>query len=96
MELLMIICSSTLREDLHRLMKDNEIQYFTQIPEVYGSGKGGGTKLNTDVWPGINMIYFITTDSDKVKVLKEWAKRYKEAGVREGLKIFSLQMNEVI
>jgi hypothetical protein len=96
MELLMVICSSTLREELHKVMKENNIQYFTQIPEVYGSGKGGGTKLNTDVWPGINMLYYITTSEEQGKILKQWARKYKEAGVREGLKIFSLQMSEII
>jgi hypothetical protein len=42
------------------------------------------------------MLYYITTSEEQGKILKQWARKYKEAGVREGLKIFSLQMSEII
>jgi hypothetical protein len=92
----MIVCCTTLREKLQNFLKEIEVTSYTLVPEVTGSGQGGGTKLNTEVWPGINMMLFIQTTDQKSASIKEWIKKYKSQKVREGIKLFSLGMTEVI
>ena len=96
MELLMIVCSATLSDDVESLFNKNGIKNYSLIPEAYGSGKGGSTRLNTDVWPGINLMYFVTTSPEKAEIIKQWAREYRKDETREGLKIFALALNEVI
>ena len=92
----MIVCCTTLRERLENYLHEIEVASYTLVPEVNGSGKGGGTKLNTEVWPGLNMILFVQTSEQKSAKLKEWIKSYKTRQVREGIKLFSLGLTEVI
>lgn len=96
MELLMIVCSATLSDDVESLFKNNGIHNYSLIPEVYGSGKGGSTRLNTDVWPGINLMYFVSAPPEQTAIIKQWAREYCREEIREGLKIFALALNEVI
>lgn len=96
MELLMIVCSATLSDEIEELLSSNDVQNFSLIPEVYGSGKGGSTRLNTEVWPGINLMYLVTTTPEKAEAIKHWARDYRKEETREGLKVFSLALNEVI
>lgn len=96
MELLMIVCSATLSDDIEDLFRKNDITNYTLIPEVYGSGKGGSTRLNTEVWPGINLMYLVTTLPEKAEAIKKWAREYRKDETREGLKMFSLALNEVV
>lgn len=96
MELLMIVCCTTLREKLQNYLEEIEVTSYTLVPEVNGSGQGGGTKLNTEVWPGLNMMLFVQTTNDKSALIKTWIKSYKSKKIREGIKLFSLGLNEVI
>lgn len=96
MELIMIVCSATLSDDIEDLFIRNNIQNYTLMPEVYGSGQGGSKRLNTEVWPGINLMYLVSTTPENSKAIKEWAKEYRKQETREGLKIFALALNEVI
>ncbi len=94
MEFLMLICSTTLQEEIEEFFETHAIGSYTCIPSVYGSGKGGGTRLNTEVWPGLNMMYILTLDQEKYEKLKNWVARYRKNETREGLKLFSLAMKE--
>lgn len=96
MELLVIICSSTLQDSVEDFLEQVGIASYTRVPEVVGSGKGGGTRLNDEIWPGVNTLYLITPTPDQATALKAWVREYRQAEVREGLKLFSLNAQEVI
>ncbi|MEW6708617.1 MAG: PG0541 family transporter-associated protein [Candidatus Riflebacteria bacterium] len=96
MELVMIVCSATLQEDMENLFKKLETTGYTHIPTVHGSGKGGGTRLDTEVWPGMNLMYFVALEQSKYQVLKNWVSDYRKTRPREGLKIFNLAMKEML
>lgn len=96
MEFVMLICSATLQEDLELLMKKNQIAAFTQLPVVYGSGQAGGTRLDTEVWPGMNMMYILALEPSKYVIIKEWVKNYRQQQSREGVKLFSLTLKEML
>ncbi|HEY9071438.1 MAG TPA: PG0541 family transporter-associated protein [Candidatus Ozemobacteraceae bacterium] len=96
MEFLIIICSSTLQSTVIEFLESRGVLSYTRIPEVVGSGKGGGTRLNDEVWPGVNTMFLVALAHEPAAALKEWARSYRESDVREGLKVFSLALQEVI
>jgi len=96
MEFVIIVCSATLQEDVEDMFKKHGVKGYTHLPVVHGSGQGGGTRLDTDTWPGHNLTYFIAVTSDQYLAISSWARGYRESSPREGLKIFSLAMKEMI
>jgi len=96
MELLVIVCSSTLQDSVQAFFEKAGISSYTRVPEVTGSGGGGGTRLNDEIWPGVNTLYLVALDPEPAAALKAWARDYRKAEVREGLKVFSLTAQEVI
>jgi hypothetical protein len=95
-EFVMLICSATLQEDLEQLFRQNKIAAFSQIPTVYGSGAGGGTRLDTEVWPGMNLMYILALSPDKYAIVKDWVREYRSHRPREGIKLFSLCLKEML
>lgn len=96
MEFFFVVTSSTMGEEIMRQFKKLEIQNFTQIPLVNGSGVGGGRKFGNDVWPGLNTTFFVVTETDKYESLKAWAKKYRKEDIREGMKIINLALKEIV
>jgi len=96
MEMLIIVCSSTMQDAVETFFEDAGITSYTLIPEVVGSGKGGGTRLNDEIWPGVNSLYLVALAPEPAAHLKAWARNYRQAEIREGLKIFSLNLQEVV
>jgi hypothetical protein len=52
--------------------------------------------MNDEIWPGENCVYMIATDAGKAGEIKKWIRRYREASLREGMKLFVLPLTEVI
>ncbi len=96
MEFLVIVCSATLQEEIDQLFESLDVTGYTHVPEATGAGVGGGIRLNNEVWPGENSMYMVAVDRNKATAIKEWVKKYREGVLREGLKLFSLQMTEMI
>ncbi|PKL49460.1 MAG: hypothetical protein CVV42_05595 [Candidatus Riflebacteria bacterium HGW-Riflebacteria-2] len=96
MEFLIIVCSATLQDEISMLFERLEITGFTHLPQATGAGKGGGIRLNDEVWPGENSMYMIAVDRQQATAVKDWVRRYRQESLREGLKLFSLPLNEII
>ncbi|EKD81115.1 MAG: hypothetical protein ACD_39C01969G0001 [uncultured bacterium] len=96
MEFVMLVCSTTLQEDLERLFRRHQIAAFTQMPTVYGSGNGGGTRLDTETWPGLNMMYILALPQEKYVIVRDWVASYRTRQPREGVKLFSLALKEML
>ena len=96
MEFLVIVCSATLQDEIDALFDRLQVKGYTHIPEATGSGKGGGTRLNDEIWPGENSVYFIAVSKDQSEKIKNWIRAYRQKPLREGLKLFALPLHEVI
>ncbi|HNV71349.1 MAG TPA: hypothetical protein PKO06_16725 [Candidatus Ozemobacteraceae bacterium] len=96
MELLIIVCSSTMKDAVEEVFDQAGISSYTRVPEVVGSGKGGGTRLNDEIWPGVNTLYLIAPTLEQAKTVKDWVREYRREDVREGLKVFSLAAQEIM
>jgi hypothetical protein len=96
MEFLIMVCSATLQDEIDMLFEELRITSYTHILEATGAGEGGGIRLNNEVWPGENSMYLVSASPEQTAKIKEWVRTYRKKEIREGLKLFSLPLNEVI
>ena len=96
MEFFFIICSTTMGADVMLQFKKLEINNYTQIPLVNGSGVGGGKKFGNDIWPGDNTTFLVVTETEKYEKLRDWVEEYRKQEIREGMKIINLSLKEII
>lgn len=96
MELFFLVFSATLSEEIEIFLKTNNIGSFTLFPLVHGSGQGGGTKMDTEVWPGYNQMYMLCLDKKESDIIKSWVKQYKNSPTREGIKLMSVKLETII
>lgn len=95
MEFLILVCSSTLQENVTQLLEDLAITGFTTLPHVTGAGTGGGTRLNDEVWPGENCLVLMAVSAAQAAAVMDWARAYRQGARREGLKVFSLALKDM-
>ncbi len=96
MEFLILVCSSTLQDEILNYLEAHQITGFTRMAPVTGSGQGGGTRMGDEIWPGENAVFFVALAGDKAAGLKKWVRSYRSGQLREGLKLFALPLTEVI
>ena len=96
MEFLILVCSSTLQDEILNYLEVHQITGFTRLASVTGSGQGGGTRMGDEIWPGENAVFFVALAGDKAAGLKKWVRSYRSGQLREGLKLFALPLTEVI
>ena len=84
-----IIFSQSLEEDLFEAFKDiPEARFFTLIPEVHGRGYTS-PKMGDPVWPELNKLMIIYTDSDPaVARIEEGVSKVRESYPDEGCAFF--------
>ena len=96
MEFNLIICSSTLEEEIMGFFKSSGITSYTVLPMAVGSGNGGGTRLDNEIWPGQNMVIMVCLHEKQHEALRNLVSEYRKNDIREGLKLFTLGLKEVI
>ena len=96
MEFLILVCSSTLQDEILNYFEAHRITGFTRLEQATGAGKGGGTRMNDEIWPGENAVFMVALAGDKAVGLKKWVRSYRSGPLREGLKLFTLPLTEVI
>ena len=96
MEFLMLVCSSTLQDEILNYFEAHQITGFTRLTQATGSGQGGGTRMSDEIWPGENAVFMIALAGDKAAGFKKWVRGYRSGPLREGLKLFTLPLTEVI
>lgn len=96
MEFLILVCSSTLQDEILNYFEAHQITGFTRLTQATGSGQGGGTRMSDEIWPGENAVFMVAVAGDKAVGLKKWVRSYRSGPLREGLKLFALPLTEVI
>lgn len=68
---------------------------YTKIAGVYGKGDVSGTHLGTDIWPGRNNLLYVAATDECARRLMDCVRRLRSRHGREGVKAFSLPIDDI-
>lgn len=95
MQMLMIICPDNRRAEVRNLIADHGEGAFSEIPNVFGSGKTG-KHLGTHTFPGKSVLIFVAIEGPKKDALIAALKTYHDTLYKgEGLRIFALPVESI-
>lgn len=101
MKMLMIIFRESLEQDMLKLLKELEVQAFTELPSVLGSGEAGPV-FHTLAMPQTNaMVLSALTDDHAERVIAD-LRAYREnlterqSGAYIPLRVFVLPCDQVV
>ena len=96
MKLLLIICSGEHSVDVQRIIDEHEVQTFTELDGLRGSG-ATGRHLGTRAYPGAVSLLFTAVSDDKavelVAALRGFSEQCSEG---EGLRVFEMDVTVAI
>lgn len=89
-----IIANQSVQDDIIDLLEENvENIEYTVIPGVMGKGSHS-KKLGDTVWPELNFILFVYTDSQGAEKITEIIKEVKARFPKEGISLFFTTSHE--
>lgn len=94
--LMIIFVDAGHASDIERLLEDCDVPGYSEIPTVLGKG-ATGRKLGTRAFPGSSSVYLVAVDEQCRGPLTGRLRTLGESrGPAEGLKVFSLETEEVL
>ena len=95
MQMLMIICPENRRGEVRNLIADHGEGAFSEIANVFGSGKTG-KHLGSHTFPGQSVLIFVAIDDDKKGKLLAALKTFHDSLYSgEGLRVFALPVESI-
>ena len=95
MKLVLICYNVTLNEAVQDVLRSAGVTSYTLWEQVIGAGKSSGPHLNTPIWPGYNSVMAIVTDEAHASALLRGVRALRERFRSEGIKAFTLPVEEV-
>jgi len=68
MKMLLILCSSSRLDEVRELIDEHEVQGYSEIADIRGSGETG-KHMGTRAWPGTSCMIFAAVESEKAEEL---------------------------
>lgn len=96
MKMLQIICDSRFEEYLLEKLEKEGIKYFTKIEKALGKGKSSEPHMDSHIWPGFHVLYFIAVSEEDYNKVKQALLEIKEKIKKEGFKVFVYNILEEI
>jgi len=96
MKMLMILCSSARLEDAQKIIDGHQVEGYSEILDVRGSG-ATGKHMGSRAWPGTSSLIFAVLEDAKVEPLLVALKDLAEScTVEEGLRLFVLPVEQMV
>lgn len=95
MKMLMIICPDSRRAEVRNLIADHGEGAFSEISNVFGSGKTG-KHLGSHTFPGTSVLIFTAIEGEKYNTLLQALKTFHDSLYKgEGLRVFALPVESI-
>ncbi len=96
MKLIFLVYNISIEEDVRILLRDQQIEGFTQWPRLLGRGKSTGPRMDDNVWPGANSAIMAVVPDEKAPAFMAAIQALREGDARrEGIKAFQLPVEAV-
>jgi hypothetical protein len=94
-KLVLIAYSSGLEPEVAEVIKTSEVSGYTRWERAAGSGRAGGTHLDTHVWPDFNHVTAVVADQATVARIMAGIRELRKSEGARGVKAFVLPVDEV-
>lgn len=96
MKLIFLVYNISIEEDVRILLRDQQIEGFTQWPRLLGRGKSTGPRMDDNVWPGANSAIMAVVPDEKAPAFMAAIQALRDGDARrEGIKAFQLPVEAV-
>ena len=101
MQLVLVICRSSLEHDVLRVVESAGVTAFSIVPAVLGIGQGGKA-LHDYPWPGSNVLVLTALDDERATALVDALVRFRDEsearqhGAHVPLRAFALRCDPVV
>ena len=93
--MVMIIYNEAIDMEVMELLEKCGLKNYTKIFAAYGKGAASGTHLGNDIWPGRNNILYVTCEDADAKKLIAGVKNLRKTLSKEGIKAFTLPIEDL-
>ncbi len=91
-----IVYNIAIDEEVTGALEELGIDAYTKWHQVLGRGHTSEPHLNTDVWPGLNMVAFLAIDDGLAPQVLEAVRNLRTSKLaREGIKAFQFALEEI-
>jgi hypothetical protein len=94
-KLVLIAYGSGLEPDVAEVIRASGAGGYTRWERAVGSGRSGGTHLDTHVWPDFNHVAAVVTDEAAVAAIMSGIRELRKTEGARGVKAFVLPVEEV-
>jgi nitrogen regulatory protein PII len=95
MKMVMITYNEAVDAEVMDALENCGVKNYTKILSTYGKGETSGVHMGNDIWPGRNNIIFAACENAEAKKLISAVKELRSTLGKEGIKAFSLPIEEM-
>jgi len=96
MRLVVVMCAGEHLEEVRRIVDEHEVQGYTEIPDIPGSG-ATGRRMGTRAWPGTSSIIFTAVPDEMASRLIDDLEAYRaRCSPGEGIRAMVLPIDRMI
>lgn len=95
-KMIMLVYNEAIDDEVMEILSRCALSNYTKLIKIYGKGKTSGTHLGNDVWPGLNNILYIACKDGEAKQLTEEIRVARTTLGKEGIKAFTMPLEEVV
>lgn len=95
MKMILLAYNAIIDDEVMETFSSLEIKSYTKFPHALGTGRLGGPRLDDEIWPGSNSLLLIALDGDDAARLMSRVREMRKTLGAEGIKAFSLAMEEM-
>jgi len=95
MKMVMICYNEAIDAEVMEVLRACSLKNYTKISATFGSGNSSGIHLGNDIWPGENNVLFVACQEKEAKQLLSAVRELRKQLGREGVKAFTLPLEEL-
>lgn len=99
MKMLVVVYGKMLEEGILKLLEENEVKAYSEVPRVFGSGEAGRVE-DSRHYPGMNASIFVALPEEKIAALsaafREFLKLKHDHGRPVPLRVFSIPCEQLV
>ncbi|MBU0605673.1 MAG: hypothetical protein KKH77_05240 [Candidatus Omnitrophica bacterium] len=95
-KMVMLVYNEAIDDEVMEMLSRCALSNYTKLIKIYGKGTASGTHLGNDVWPGLNNILYIACKDGEAKQLTEEIRVARTTLGGEGIKAFTMPLEEIV